>query len=351
MNYNLSICIPTKRSIEASRNSISSAIGFCDSTSSELIVSDNSSDKSKSEMWKKIPLPFMKYMEDHKNEFSNWVDNWLNGINNCSGKFIGIVSDDDVIVDLDKSAVNYNELLKPNISGIKPVISLWNAETGIYKINNFNIDANTALERVQQYNVKASGNNTTYFSFFKNEVIKDIFNIIKYHPTKGGYLDWPIVMACVSSGKILIDSSKLLIYKNNNWFGDQQYIAKQVRDLYVKCGLGEEGVFYSSLMNALDSFILIMRKNSKIALDDKLDAAEFVLNSNVMRFINSTKTSYADKYPTATKKEIDKLNINSNIENKLNCCLEIIASAYPELKSSYKVFYEKSVGLEWTNFI
>ena len=104
-------------------------------------------------------------------------------------------------------------------------------------------------------------------------------------------------------------------------------------------------------MNALDSFILIMRKNSKIALDDKLDAAEFVLNSNIMSFINSTKTSYSDKYPSATKKEIDKLNINSNIENKLNCCLEIIASAYPKLKSSYKVFYEKSIGLKWTNFI
>ena len=40
-----------------------------------------------------------------------------------------------------------------------------------------------------------------------------------------------------------------------------------------------------------------------------------------------------------------------DIENKLNCCLEIIASAYPELKSSYKVFYEKSIGLEWTNLI
>ena len=34
-NYPLSICIPSKRNLEQSKASISSAIGFCDSTGSE----------------------------------------------------------------------------------------------------------------------------------------------------------------------------------------------------------------------------------------------------------------------------------------------------------------------------
>ena len=43
--YSLSICIPSKRNLEESRASISSAIGFCDITGSELVVSDSSGKK------------------------------------------------------------------------------------------------------------------------------------------------------------------------------------------------------------------------------------------------------------------------------------------------------------------
>ena len=45
--YSLSICIPSKRNLIDSKSSISSAIGFCDSTGSELVISDNSGNKEK----------------------------------------------------------------------------------------------------------------------------------------------------------------------------------------------------------------------------------------------------------------------------------------------------------------
>ena len=70
--YSLSICIPSKRNLEESKNSISSAIGFCDSTNSELVISDNSGNSEKSEMWKKIPLPFMKYIDNHEKNDEKW---------------------------------------------------------------------------------------------------------------------------------------------------------------------------------------------------------------------------------------------------------------------------------------
>ena len=53
-NQNLSVCIPSNRNFLASKESISSGIGFCEATNSELIVSDNSDDKIKSEFWGKI---------------------------------------------------------------------------------------------------------------------------------------------------------------------------------------------------------------------------------------------------------------------------------------------------------
>ena len=59
--------MPSKRSLEESRASISSAIGFCDMTGSELVISD-SSEKNKSEMWNNIPLPFMNYIKNENNK-------------------------------------------------------------------------------------------------------------------------------------------------------------------------------------------------------------------------------------------------------------------------------------------
>ena len=39
-NQNLSVCIPSNRKFATSKESISSGIGFCEATNSELIVSD-----------------------------------------------------------------------------------------------------------------------------------------------------------------------------------------------------------------------------------------------------------------------------------------------------------------------
>ena len=106
----------------------------------------------------------MNYLKNENNEESKWSDNWYNGIQNCSGNFIGVVSDDDIIVNLEKD-YNYKEISHTDLAGIKPIISLWNSKQGIYKLNNFNIDGNTAIERIKQYHV-LSADNTTYYSFF-----------------------------------------------------------------------------------------------------------------------------------------------------------------------------------------
>ena len=126
--------------------------------------------------------------------------------------------------------------------------------------NKFNIDGNTALERVKQYQILAAGNNTTYYLFYKNNILKDIYSLLQHHPTKGGYIDWSITLTCVAAGKVLVDASKLLIYKNNNWFGSQEFINKQACKLYEDCGLGDLGYLMSPLLNALDVFMLIMKK-------------------------------------------------------------------------------------------
>ena len=349
--YSLSICMPSKRSLDESRASISSAINFCDSTGSELVVSDNSGSSEKSKMWNQIPLPFMKYLSNKKDENLLWCDNWYNGMKNCSGSFIGIVSDDDILVNIEKSVLEYKDIKHEDIVGVKPIISLWNSQVGVYKQNNFNINANTAVERIKQYHNLNKGNNTSYFTFYRSKMIRDIFKLLKYHPTQGGYTDWSIVLSCVASGKILVDPSKQLIYKNSNWFGDDAYIKKQISKLYVECGLGEKGSLVASLLDALDGFILIMRKSSNIAIDEKIEAAEHVLNIKIQQFINNFDINIHHRFSDIIKNKIDILKVESKIDRKLDSCLEIISSLFPSLEGKYKKFYKYSTDLEWGNLL
>ena len=100
---NLSICIPSNKNLSDSKESISSAIGFCEATNSELIVSDNSNDENKINLWNNLRLPYFKFLPSNNN--ANWAANWLNGIQNCNSKFTGIVSDDDLILNLSKRLV------------------------------------------------------------------------------------------------------------------------------------------------------------------------------------------------------------------------------------------------------
>ena len=63
---NLSICIPSKRNLSASKESISCAIGFCEATNSQLIVSDNSNDENKVNLWNSFSLPYFKFVSNKK---------------------------------------------------------------------------------------------------------------------------------------------------------------------------------------------------------------------------------------------------------------------------------------------
>ena len=95
--------------------------------------------------------------------------------------------------------------------------------------------------------------------------------------------------------------------------------------LYTDCGLGEAGFHMrkkSFLFRALDVFILIMRKNSNLPIDEKIilkaNITEFILNSNLEAFINEINNN--NKKGFYSKKVIDavsNINLEESIELKL----------------------------------
>ena len=130
-NFNLSICMPSNRDHIESKGSISSALNFCDLTNSELVVSDNSNDIRKSNFWKNLNLNFFKYDAEAPTESNN---NWYNALSKSAGLYAGILSDDDLILNIDQPAVEYKEIFNNNVIGIKPIIQLWNETVGTYKV-------------------------------------------------------------------------------------------------------------------------------------------------------------------------------------------------------------------------
>lgn len=342
----LSVCIPSNRNFLESKESISSGIGFCEATKSELIVSDNSDDSLKVEFWGKLNLNNTKFIKSKNN--IKWSDNWLNGIKNCTGLFTSIVSDDDLILNLGQSTLNYYEL-KEDVVAVKPIISMWNNVAGIYKKNDFGIEGATASDRIIQYIKLADGNNTTYFSFFKTNELKNIYSLLRSHPTKGGYIDWSITLSLIASGKIIVDKTKLLIYKNTNWHGDHSHINNKIDDLFVKCGLNNNSKRFERIFAGLDCFILVMRKNSNLNYQEKLDAAVLLLEL----YINFFKEYYNENIDTFSSEEnniINNLNNAKNIKQKLECCLNIVSNSNPFLEKKYREFYLISINKEWGAF-
>ena len=345
-SLNLSVCIPSNRKLLESKESISSCIGFCEATSTELVVSDNSGDNIKSEFWGKLNLPNFKYLKS--NEKLNWSDNWLNGIKSCTEIFTSIVSDDDLIINLGQSPYNYNDL-KEDIIAVKPIISLYNHNAGIYKINNFNIDATNATDRIMQYLKLASGNNSTYYSFYKTIELKNIYSLLQYHPTKGGYIDWAITISLIASGKIILDKTKLLIYKNTNWYGDEAYINNKVEELFLNCGLKKNSNRFERIFRALDCFILVMRTNSNLDYQEKLNAAVFLLELNI-KFFQEYYKQNLNKFSEDEMKIINNLDQSDKITQKLENCLNIIANDNPFIEEKYKEFYLVSIEKKWGAF-
>ena len=342
-SYPLSICIPSNRTYQGSRASISSAINFCDLSGSELVVSDNSNDVNKSNFWDNIKLDFFNYNSNTPPEAHH---NWYNAQNNSKGLYTCMLSDDDLIFNIENPVVDYRDLYKNDIFGIKPIIKLWTNESGTYRTNSFSITDETAMQRVCSYYKNANGNNTTLFSFYRNNIHHDLMELALCHPTRGGYVDWAFVTALVSSGKILLDTSKLLLYKNTNWTGTQEDIDKKAQKLFEDCGLTERGKLFEDLLGGIDSFIFVARKTSPVNRQEILDAGKNIYALNIRNFCKNYNLK-PSKFTEEEGRLIQKLEKTEKFENCLDLSLKIIELLRGDLVSKYIKFYEKSLEKDW----
>ena len=71
-----------------------------------------------------------------------------------------------------------------------------------------------------------------------------------------------------------------------------------------------------------------MRESSNIAIDEKIEAAEHLLNTKIKQFINDFNITIHHRFPDVIKNKVDILKAENKIDKKLDICLEIISSLF-----------------------
>jgi hypothetical protein len=346
MQPDYSICIPSNRPLDEARASLMSAITATACGNGEVIVSDNSGDPAKAAWLREAAaqLPGRCLVVDSPGASAE--ANWSACIDRARGRFIGILSDDDVLQFMGPPCFDH----PPDVAAVKPHIAVWEPTKGITRVNAFPLDGATAQERVQAYAQQAAGSNTTFYSFIRADVFRSVWELcVRAHPTQGSYIDWAQVFGWVSSGRYVVDPGIVLVYCNRNWSGEVDALRKRIIRQYTSVGLPERIVPFASALQALDVFILVARRDSPVGGQERLDAAVWALAA-----LSQPLTALATQHPGALSPEerriLQRLAIAADPEALLGGLLRLLDHFDPTLAQRYVAFYEAAIGAPWGEF-
>lgn len=269
----LSICVPSHGDFSGSKQTLDNLYDLSRLKNIECVVSDNSSDSFKSDFWLSRGDASFEYIISRNNDAQ---DNWRCALSHANSDYTVVLSDDDMLHTLPGFDLEKIKIPKGSI-GFRPAMALYHESVGIYRLNNFEITDSRAIDRVKAYLKNNGGANTTLFSAYETQLLKSIFNVtLKEHPTKGGYMDWAIVLGLISTGPLLKCPELLYVYNNRNWFAKED-TDRNVCKTFTDVGMPGDCSQILPALQALDSFIFITRVQSPVEPDEKLEAANFIV--------------------------------------------------------------------------
>jgi hypothetical protein len=340
------LCLPTNRPLEEARPSILSAIAAAELAGGEVIISDNSNDTRKASWLKTVVKRLDGLVQLIFDPGASAEANWLNCLNRAQGKFLGVLSDDDILNFIGLPSFDHPD----DVAAVKPNIVVWQPNTGVTRVNNFAIDSPSALERVHTYFRLAAGNNSTYYSFLRTDLFRTVYHLCQVsHPTRGSYIDWAQVLAWVSSGRYVVEPNIVLIYNNRNWSGDAASLANRVAQQYNAAGLPRGTERFASALQALDSFILIARRSSPVEDQERLDAAVWAL-VNLTKPLLAQATANSRAFSPDEHRILERLHLASDPEAVLGALLRLLDHLDADLARRYLLFYEEAIGAPWGEF-
>lgn len=340
----LCIGIPSNRPIAASRATIKSAVDFSLLHGVQLAVSDNSgSDEKKSELSRLVTGADTKYLPRPP---CGMMENWFEAFNATDGDFILMMGDDDKIFSIG-SQIDMDGL-EDDVVGVRPTIQAFLDPRGITNVNFSPIQSLSATDRIIEHLKTSNGSNTGIFSFWRRDVFKSIMELHFFaHPTKGTYADWALMNGLVSSGRVVKNPMACYFYDIKNWAGDAAFISSQVAKAFVASGLPAEASVYSTVLNAIDSFIYVNRSASPLSREERVSTALFCFNFLLENYSKKIPAQSAHENAKELSALSHRLIGNKNATSLFDITLAMLGQIQPDLDRKYKEFFKEATGHDW----
>lgn len=264
----LSICLPSYRTLQAAQASIDSALIYAEKVDAQVILSDNSGDPEKRARYEHAS-PRLIYL---KSDGLSGNDNHMRALERVDTPFVMPMGDDDELYLLDDQPRIALETLPADVIGLRPQTLIWTKEGGVDHVDRFAIEADSAGERLSEYNGKARGNNTFYYSCYRTSIFRGLIMLFqKEHPLRGGYCDWALMFTLVSAGKFLHDAATLYRYDLGRW-SLAQGIKEANESLFLAAGLPAEAEHYGSLLRFVDIHVFLAWRGLGLSPEERQGA-------------------------------------------------------------------------------
>lgn len=263
----LSVCMPSNRSFEASYRAIETALAFCEAHDATLIVSDNSRDLEKANYWRNRSK-YMTYLDDAPPAQAANARYLFLAVE--TPFLIPIGDDDELHADPAHTPLDLSAL-PPDVIGVKPIIEIFVPGRDFNVRRAFGLEGETPGLRLRQFFERNQGDNTAFYSAFRSAIYLELFEFFNAcHPTRGSYCDWQLAMSLFVAGKLILDPSILYRYNAVAW-ATQEAIDMSARKLYTDAGLPENFRHYAPMLRAMDVFAFSARNLGRLSRQDVVE--------------------------------------------------------------------------------
>jgi hypothetical protein len=334
----LSICMPSNRNLAKSKASIESALAYAEAVGARFILSDNSRDPEKRAFFEGRSACLTYVVPDNDDPMVNM----MTALSHVDTPFLLPMGDDDEVHLLDGETPVDLASLPADVAGVRPRTQIWTTGEGVTRTERFTIDAEAPDERLMEYNQKARGNNTIYYSIYRTSLFKPLLELFyAAHPTRGGYCDWALCLSLFACGKMIHDPSMVYRYDLGRW-SHQKDIDDTKLFLYRMVGLPDTAENFWALLVFVDLHIFLMRGGLPLTLEDRQKALLMNCRISLATFVREVRAS-PKKYDETTLYLVELIEAETQLDAILQIVLVLTDCIQPGLKERYVRFYQAAV--------
>jgi len=335
----LSICMPSNRNLKRSRRAIESALAYAEATDARLILSDNSRDPEKRACFEGCSPRLVYVVPDNDDPMFNM----MTALSRVETPFLLPMGDDDEVHVLEGEAGVDLSSLPADVAGVRPRTQIWTHDGGVARTERFTIDADAADQRLLEYNQKAKGNNTIYYSIYRTSLFKPLLELFNAaHPTRGGYCDWALCLSLFACGRMVHDPSMVYRYDMGRW-AEQKSIDDTKLFLYRMVGLPDTAEDFWALLTFVDLYIFLMRGSLPLTAPERQNALMMACRIALATFIRDVQAN-AEKFDETTRYLVELIEQETDLNSIFQIALMLTDCIQPGLKERYVRFFQAAVA-------